>query len=103
MKRTLVVSVLIIAALAFASCKTENTNTATPTSASNAAQHDEIAAANAVADAKAAAGPGAQEISESSLQSDIQKNPDDTDARFTLGELYIVEGKFQEAIAELKF
>src|SRR5437868_8580562 len=96
MKR-LLLSLAALAALSFASCKSESRND----SAANPSGNNGQAAGTPAAEATPP--PGSVEISEASLQKDIQKNPEDTQAHFTLGEIYRYAGKYQEAVEEYKF
>ena len=92
----LLVALMLVAyaALVFslASCKSASGNSE---SANNAQPNASPAAAFTPP-------PGAEEISEDRFKKDAQQNPDDPTPHFNLGNIYLAEGKFDEAADELK-
>ncbi|HYH85879.1 MAG TPA: tetratricopeptide repeat protein [Pyrinomonadaceae bacterium] len=93
MKRPLLLLSVAALCASLASCKTDNKT-------GEAANNSQPSASPV---AEFTPPPGAIELSESSLQKDIEKNPEDADAHFTLGELYLTNGKYLEAAGEYKF
>lgn len=54
------------------------------------------------ADAQPTPPPGSIELSSAAMQKEVEKNPDDLDAHFTLGTTYFLEGKYLEAAEQYK-
>lgn len=46
--------------------------------------------------------PGAEEVSVATYQKELEKNPEDLNARYSLGTAYMLENKFLEAAGEFK-
>src|SRR2546421_11469736 len=93
MKR-LLLPLAVLVSISFASCKSE--------SSKDSAANSSGPAATPAAES-APLPPGAEEISEASLQKDVRQNPDDPTAHFNLGGMYLAEGKYAEAAEEFRF
>jgi cytochrome c-type biogenesis protein CcmH/NrfG len=91
MKRLLSLVATALLAFSFASCKSASSNSE---SANNAQP-------NAASAAEFTPPPGAEEISEDRFRKDARQNPDDPTPHFNLGNIYLAEGKFDEAADEL--
>src|SRR5947209_11956279 len=92
MKRLLFFVIFTALAFSFASCK----------SASNSAPANNAQPAATPA-AEFTPPPGAEEISEDRFKKDAQQNPEDPTPHFNLGNIYLAEGKFDDAAGEFKF